>query len=68
MNVANVNLDPAPEAFQQPEQNEDIDQVLNEAAAMGMDQLDNTNLDDMYGLQTNDFGLGNLDDLDLDMF
>ena len=58
---------------------DDIDQVLNESAAMnaidtsldvglddGMDQMDG--LDSFYLPDDDNMGLGNLDDLDLDMF
>ncbi|RMZ79214.1 hypothetical protein DV738_g3524, partial [Chaetothyriales sp. CBS 135597] len=47
---------------------DDIDQVLNESAAMtNMDPSDASglNIDDFYGLQNE---MGNLDDLDLEMF
>lgn len=71
LNVANVNLDggAAPNFDQNIQsQNEDIDQVLNEAVALGnLDQVDNSGFDEMYGL-SGDLGLGSLDDLDLDMF
>lgn len=62
----------------QDQQIDDIDQVLNESAAMNaldsglegamddsMDQGDNM---DSFYLQDDNMGLGNLDDLDLDMF
>ncbi|ETN39022.1 uncharacterized protein HMPREF1541_07064 [Cyphellophora europaea CBS 101466] len=62
----------------QEQQMDDIDQVLNESAAMnamdsglegamddGMGQGDNM---DSFYLQDDNMGLGNLDDLDLDMF
>ena len=51
------------------QQMDDIDQVLNESAVMGgLDQVDTSglNMDDFYGLD--DSGMGNLDDLDLEMF
>lgn len=52
---------------------DDIDQVLNETAAMGssMEQPEmsgDVTMDDFYGLQGDNMGLGNLDDLDLEMF
>jgi hypothetical protein len=70
MDTADANLDTTQE---QPV--DDIDQVLNETAAMGsmeqpeipMDQSDMT-MDDFYGLQGDNMGLGNLDDLDLEIF
>ena len=51
---------------------DDIDQVLNETAVMGnMEQPEMTGdvtMDDFYGLQGDNMGLENLDDLDLEMF
>lgn len=69
IDTTNANLDVTQE---QPV--DDIDRVLNETAAMGgaMDQPElstDVNMDDFYGLQGDDnMALGNLDDLDLDMF
>lgn len=71
LSVANVNLDAGATAtFDQgePAQTADIDQVWNDAAALeGMESIENVNLDDMYGLQGDNFDLGNLD-LDMSMF
>ena len=62
-----ANLDPAHE---QPV--DDIDQVLNETAVLGnMEQPETTGdvtMDDFYGLHSDNMGLENLDDLDLEMF
>jgi hypothetical protein len=69
IDTTNANLD-----VTQDQPVDDIDRVLNESAVMNsaMDQPDisaDVNMDDFYGLQGNDdMALGNLDDLDLDMF
>jgi hypothetical protein len=69
IDTTNANLDVTQDAPV-----DDIDRVLNESAVMNsaMDQPDmstDVNMDDFYGLQGNDdMALGNLDDLDLDMF
>lgn len=67
IDTASANLDATQE---QPV--DDIDQVLNETAVMGnMEQPEMTGdvtMDDFYGLQGDNMGLENLDDLDLEMF
>lgn len=75
MDAGDATIDADQNAGQQMD---DIDQVLNESAAMnalesnlegGMDDTmdQNDNMDSFY-LQDDNMGLGNLDDLDLDMF
>ena len=61
----NVSVVPAPEVQQLDQPMDDIDQVLNESVAMNsLEQIDTNTLtmDDYYG------EMGNLDDLDLEMF
>ena len=71
METTNENLDTT-----QEQQVDDIDQVLNETAVMGSmdpqpEMTADVSMDDFYGLQNDNMGLENLDDLDdlsLEMF
>jgi Mediator complex subunit Med5 len=63
--AANMEVAPTQDA-QTDQPMDDIDQVLNESATMSMGQGDTgLDIDDFYGLQND---MGNLDDLDLEMF
>ena len=68
LNSAEADMEVMPD--QEAEQPmDDIDQVLNEQAAIGsLEQDPGMSMEDLYGLPSDNMGLGNLDDLDLDMF
>ena len=68
LNSAETDMEVMPnQEVEQPM--DDIDQVLNEQAAIGsLEQDPGMSIEDLYGLPSDNIGLGNLDDLDLDMF
>ena len=68
LNSAEADMEVMPsQEVEQPM--DDIDQVLNEQAAIvSLEQDPGMSMDDLYGLPGDNMGLGNLDDLDLDMF
>lgn len=73
LNSDEANLEVQP--TQEGQAMDDIDQVLDEQAALGNIETDaglgldtDMSMDDLYGLPSDDMGLTNLDDLDLEMF